>query len=524
MHRCRLGGIGFAALLVLGASGLLLAGCGGREARRQVVVIGLDGATWELLQPWIDRGELPVLASLQHEAAWGEMQSSVPYLSPTAWTTAVTGVNPGKHAVFDFQRRLPGQAIIINETAKSRRAQPLWSMLQAHERRSLLINIPMTDPPDELSGLCIAGFPHLDRTGYTHPQSLAGQLGDYPLEQLEIRFTPGSEESLLAAFNDVLASRLRVARQWLTSEPFDLFWMVFTGTDRIQHTFWMFSDPENPNYDPQLAVRFGTAMHDYWVEQDRALGEVIASVPKDAVLLVLSDHGFGPLRYDVRLTALLGAPGSGLTPQEASGVYVLDRSDAARIFVAQRGRDPGAIWSPAEARRVRDKVAACLRAARDPRTGASVCEAVWTNEEIFRGTYAEKGPDLVVLPAYGYFLIWGDAQADPSAPIITPHGPLLSGWHRMNGLYAAQGPGIRPGRRDGDATHRYALVDVAPTVLYFLGEPIPEGLDGKLMDGIIDPALLAKRPPESGPALEDDIREMTPEEMKNLKSLPYVGG
>ena len=112
---------GSALLLCLGA--LLLAGCGGGgKAGGQVVVIGLDGATWDLLQPWIDRGDLPTLAGLQETAAWGEMQSAVPYLSPPAWTSAVTGVNAGKHAIFDFQRRIPGQTVIVNESAKSRRA------------------------------------------------------------------------------------------------------------------------------------------------------------------------------------------------------------------------------------------------------------------------------------------------------------------------------------------------------------------------------------------------------------------
>jgi len=455
------------------------------------------------------------------------MQSSVPYLSPPAWATAVTGVNPGKHAVFDFQRRLPGQSVIVNETAKSRRAQPIWKMLERSGRRSLLLNIPMTDPPDEVLGLCVAGFPHADYSGhggYTYPRELEKRLGDYPLDRLEMKLVAGSEDSLLAVYGAGREARLAVALDWLRSEPFDLFWVVFTGTDRIQHTFWVFSDPENPNYDPERAARYGRAIHDFWVEQDRALGEVLAAVPEEACTFLLSDHGFGPLRYDLRLRPFLLSPASGLTREEADGIYVLDRGDAARIYIARRGRDPGAPWPPSEALRVREKLARALRGVRDPRTGVAVCEAVWTNEEIFSGTYAEKGPDLVVLPAYGYFLIWGDQEPDPREPYIAPHAAHLSGWHRMNGIYAARGPGIAPGRRDGEEGRLYSLVDVTPTLLYLLGEPIPEGLDGLPMRGMIDPGVLERRPPESAPALEEDIREMTPQELQNLRNLPYIGG
>ena len=409
------------------AAALVLFGCAKQGKRPQVVVIGLDGATWEILQPWIDRGDLPTLAALQRESAWGELQSSVPFLSPPAWTTAVTGVNPGKHAIFDFERRLPQSIVIVNEDAKSRRAQPVWNVLQSHARRSLLMNIPMTDPPDEVLGLCVAGFPHLDKIGYTFPPDLQQKLGDYPLDALQMKLIPGTEDSLLALYREGLEARRRVAIDWLHNEPFDLFWMVFTDTDRIQHTFWVFMDPQSPNYDPQLAARYGNAIHDFWVEQDRALGDVLAAVPAGATVLVLSDHGFGPIRYDVKLQNLMRMPGSGMTAQEADGVYVLDPSDAARILIARRGRDPGAVWSPVEARRVRDKLATLLRNARDPRTGANVCERVWTNEELFHGTYAEKGPDLVVLPADGYFMTFGDSNAAPECAGDRPPRPAALG-------------------------------------------------------------------------------------------------
>ncbi len=502
-------------------------GCASREEQGgRVLVVGLDGATWDLIQPWIDRGDLPNLQRFQQSAAWGVLGSSVPYLSPPAWATAVTGVNPGRHAIYDFQRRLPQDTVVVNETSKSRRAQPIWRILEPTGKRMLLMNIPMTDPPDRVNGLFIAGFPHLDKTGFTYPAELEQQLGDYPLDQLEMRLVAGTEDSMLTFYSHDLASRLRITLDWLKKEPYDLLWMVFTTPDRIQHTFYKFTDRENPNYDAAQAARYGPGIHDLWVELDRALGEILAAAGPETTTLLLSDHGFGPMRYDLKLMNYLKRPGSSLSEREASHVYVLDRSDAARIYIARSSHDRRAQLNESEARRVRGKIVDELRRATDPRTGRSVCERVWVNEEVFAGLHAEKGPDVVVLPAEGYFLILGDLNPTPGAAYMAPHTPLLSGWHRMNGVYALAGPHISPGRRDRDAERAYTLTDIVPTLLYLLGEPIPEGLDGELMRGVIDPAYLQEHPPRASAPLEEEDRQLTPEELeqlRHLQSTPYIG-
>ncbi|MFH1144560.1 MAG: alkaline phosphatase family protein [Candidatus Eisenbacteria bacterium] len=487
-------------------------------------MIGLDGATWELLQPWIDAGELPALAVIQRTWAWGELRSSIPYLSPPAWATAVTGVNPGKHAIFDFQRKIPGQSVVVNETAASRRAQPIWNMLRDAGRRSLVLNVPMTDPPDVMEGQCIAGFPHLDQTGFTYPRELEQTLPDYELDKLEIRLVPGQEDSLLASYTRARELRKRIVLDWLARERFDLLWAVFTGTDRIQHTFWMYMDAENPNYDRENAARYGREIHDYWVEQDRILGEILAKVEPDVTLLVLSDHGFGPLRYQLQLQNLLRRPDSPLTEKEANSVYCFDKSDAARLYIARRGRDDVRAWSIAEAHAVRAKLIDLLSSVTDPRTGQRICAEIYTNEQAFSGVYAEKGPDLVVVPAPGYFVVEGDRTGENPDAVLVPHASVVSGWHKMNGLFAMRGPAIRGGRRDREGDTPYSLVDVVPTLLYVLGEPIPEGLDGKIMRGLIDPAHFSTHPPATRGLLEEDFRELSPDEMENLKNLPYIGG
>ena len=498
--------------------------CGGSAPETRVIVIGLDGATWELIQPWIDQGDLPTLADIQSRGAWGELQSVVPYLSPSAWTTAITGVNPGKHGIFDFQRRLPNQSIIVNETAKNRRAQPIWKALSANGKRVLIMNVPMTDPPDEVNGLMIAGFPHMDEEGYTHPFELAERIQPYDLDDMQMKLEAGDEDSLLNVYYTSMEQRKRITLDWLTNEPFDLMWVVFTATDRIQHTFWMFSDPQNPHYDPERAARYGNAMHDFWVEVDQTLQEILAAVGPENYVMMLSDHGFGPLRQDLLVQEYLRRGDGPLDENEVGSIYCLDKGDASRLYITRRGRDPQAPWSPEEALAIRERLVRELETARDPVTGDRLVEAVWTSDELFVGTYAELGPDVVALPSVGNFMVYGDTEAEGGEPYVRPHGPLLSGWHEMNGIYTLTGPDIRPGRRDREEGRLYSLIDIVPTVLYLLGEPVPMGLDGRVMESVILPERLERRPPESAPPWDEDYREMTPEELENLKNLPYIGG
>jgi predicted AlkP superfamily phosphohydrolase/phosphomutase len=503
----------------------ILFGCGGGSGGdvNPLIVIGLDGATWEVLQPWIDSGKLPALAEIQKASAWGEMESSVPYLSPPAWTSAATGVNPGKHAIFDFQRRIPQQPVIINETAKSRRAQPIWNMLREQGKRVLLMNIPMTDPPDEVNGYFISGFPHADDEGFAYPPELEASLSGYELDQMQLRLIPSREDSILTSYYNQLESRKEIMLDWLANESFDLMWVVFTGTDRVQHLFWVFSDPENPNYNPDQAKLYKDTLLKYWQAQDKVLAEVMAAIKPGTSTLFVSDHGFGPLRYSLKVLNYLHRPETGLTSREAGAVYSLDRGDGCRLYISRAGRDLNAHFSKAKALQIRDKVASVLRSAVDPNTGTSICEDVLYGEEVFSGTYAGKGPDLIIIPSRGYFLMLGDAEPDLELPYLIPHTIKMSGWHRMNGIYLALGDQVAPANRFYQSEDQFSLIDIVPTALYMMGMPIPEGLDGTIMEPIISPEYWQQNQPVMTAPLPEEFRPMTPEEIENLESVPYIG-
>jgi predicted AlkP superfamily phosphohydrolase/phosphomutase len=150
--------------LGLGVAGIL-AGCGPHR-RAPVVVIGLDGADWDLLDPWMEAG-LPNLRSFLSGAALGELTTVEPILSPVCWTSAVTGVNPGKHGIYDFQKEDPEGGELLIETATNRRALPIWMLLSDAGFRVAVLNVPMTYPPDPVRGVMASGFPFLRDVNFT---------------------------------------------------------------------------------------------------------------------------------------------------------------------------------------------------------------------------------------------------------------------------------------------------------------------------------------------------------------------
>jgi predicted AlkP superfamily phosphohydrolase/phosphomutase len=523
---CRRRGLSRLVLLLL--AGVLLAlpvaDCA-RKPPAKLVVIGLDGASWDLLEPWIQAGDLPNLKAFRDGASWGTMMSVVPYLSPTAWTSAVTGVNPGRHGIFDFQRRLPGQPAIVTETAKSRRSPPIWNLLRGSGKTVAIINIPMTDPPDEVDGVMVAGFPHLDKEGFAYPPALEARCKamGYILDEMEMKLPAGEEESILAGYRAAREKRWELVKQLYAEKEYDLFWVVFTGVDRIQHLYWVFDDPKNPKYDPAKAARFAGTMRKYWMEQDKVLGEFFAAIRPGTTVLILSDHGFGPVRRELRVGNWLRSSASGFSSEQAADIFSLDPSDAARLYVRTPGRDPGGAGGasgPADVRATRDRLSTALLASRDPETGEKPVQTVYPAEQVFVGKYAEKGPDLTALPSNGYYLALGDLTAGFKLPNYGPLTSTLSGWHHMEGIFLLRGP---QAALPGKATQVYNLLDVAPTCLYLLGRPLPEDFDGKIMETVLESGLLKKNPPVYKGLLNEEDRPLTPEEQKALKNLPYVG-
>jgi len=505
-----------AMAVILAAAGLLLScqGCGKEEAPKgRVFVLGLDGATYDLIGPWMDEGHLPVLKSLMDSGAYGDLVSVLPPMSPPAWASAVTGVNPGKHAMFDWYRRLPNSRSLVSETAKSRRAKAIWTILSEKERPVGVINIPLTDPPDAVNGFIISGMPHTDLREYTYPPGLSSELGDYMTDSMGDHLEKDNAEELLEKFTKTYEERLRVTLKLMSERDWDLFWVVFTGTDRIQHYYWKFMDENHPKHEPDAPPKLKNALFDFWTDVDRGIGRIVEALPQDVTLIVLSDHGFGPIYKEVRLNNLIRG-----RDLEGDPICYTDGGIAQLIYLDMQGKLPYGIVPQDKYDEVRDMIARKLMDLRDPETGERVVKEVHRKEDIYRGRYLSKAPDLVAIEMPFYYM-QGDTVPgrDPVGPVST----TFNAFHQPNGIIIVNGEGIKPGPLGRDQS----LMDITPTVLYMLGEPVPRFMDGEVMEDIFDPGYLTGNPieySEGSTAFEMEEEEYTEEELEKLKAVPYL--
>ena len=498
------------------ALSLLVTGCSRPAPQGRVLVIGLDGGTFDLIEPWLEDGSLPELASLRAQGASGDLESVVPCLSPPAWATAITGCNPGKHGIFDFQRRLPGQLVTVSETSRTRRVPGIWAYFSAEKRRSAIINVPLTAPQEPLLGYMISGFPHLQKTGYTYPPELQQRLGGYILDEMNMSLATGREKEFR---DDVFAAereRARVAEELLREGDWGLFWVVFTGTDRLQHYFWKFMDPAHPMHSPEAAPEWGGVIKDFWKTVDGYIGRLVDIAGENTTVVILSDHGFGPVYRELRIQNLLRHP---VNPGEEPirWTYSLD-VDASSLYFSRKGREPGGVLDDASYAAAREEVARRLLAFVDPETGVHPVERIIKAEDEYEGLYLDKAPDLIAIPAENYWITLGDESRDFTDPPTGLPTFTFSAWHELNGMLIVAGPGVR---RGANVTGAH-LTDIVPTILYAAGNGIPPGLDGKVLDDLFTPEFLGSHPKRVFEG-EIELPEGLPKDVEeNLRSLPYV--
>ena len=152
------------------------------------MIIGLDGATWTVIDPWIKDGTLPHLARLRQEGSWGNLRSTIPPITAAAWSTFMTGKRPGKHGVFHFIKLFDDDGSTANGqpelvSGRSIKSSTLWDILGHQERRAVLVNIPLTYPPRAVNGVMITGLltPSSAKV-FTYPLELSQQISDYKID------------------------------------------------------------------------------------------------------------------------------------------------------------------------------------------------------------------------------------------------------------------------------------------------------------------------------------------------------
>lgn len=530
-------------------------------SRNRVLVIGLDGAPFPLLEKWANSGHMPTLRRLLSSGVGGQMGSTMPPTSGPAWTSFATGMNPGRTGVYDFLYRRPGSYVFPPVNASMRSGRTLWRLLSDAGLKVGVINVPISYPVEPVNGTFISGWmtPYFAKD-YTWPPELGAEIeakvGDYRIYPSET-YSERGRKAFFDASDELLELLTNTTLYLMERDDWDFFMTVYFDVDRILHQLWHALDDEHPWRGRRGGRRAGELEPQvirYFERLDADIARVIAKAGDDVTVMLMSDHGMGRASRFVVLNNLLLDLGflkldsdlptrlkefalrSGFSLRnvhkladslgiakhaEYKNVYSFDavlkrfflsfhnvdwsRSKAysfgrhyGSLFLNVKGREPNGIVEPgAEYERTRDEIAAALLAWRDPRLGRPLVSRAIRGEEVYHGARAGEAPDLILLPEDDSDIFYG--LSDFGSSRVWDETYRYSGMHRDNGMFVACGPKIR----GGAATPNANITDLAPTILYLLDREIPADMDGRVLTEVLDPSLVASRPVRKGAGGDD---------------------
>lgn len=495
----------------------------------KLLIVGIDGATFDLVRPWVEEGHLPNLGRLMSEGVHADLASTLPPVTSPAWPTFMTGCNPGKHGVFDFIQPTGADFSLVNAT-KIRRPT-IWQRLSEAGTRVGVLNVPVTYPPQKVNGFMITGILSPKSGQICYPADLISRyrqtLGDYRVAP-DVQFKPGNEADYVADIRGLIRSHGEWALTLMQNEEWDVLMVHFIALDIMKHAMWGLMDPGHPRHEPGP---YRHAIRDAYVLVDEYVGRMLELLPDEASVMVMSDHGFGPLRKVVNLNVYLMEKGFlrlkrdvvtqlkaaafrlGMTP---AGVYRMmetiglqnlatrvsketrnqvvgkflsfDSVDWQRtiaysmghvgqIYLNVAGREPQGIVTEESYERHRQAVLDALAELRDE-SGRPLVSEIVLREETYHGPYAAKGPDIhVVLDDYNLIAFPLFATNNQ---VITDQIRGDSGCHRREGIFIAHGPDIS----SQGPLPEVNILDLAPTILTLLGQPVPRVMDGRVLKEI----------------------------------------
>jgi predicted AlkP superfamily phosphohydrolase/phosphomutase len=466
------------------------------------------------------------------------LRTVVPPITATAWSSFLTGMNPGKHGLYDFTARRADSYSTYLVNSSHRDGPSLWRLLSQAGHRVIVYNVPITYPPEQVNGLMVSGL--LTPSGArdaTWPPKLQQELErtipgfDFSPPGMHSR---GKELEFIRSVRDLNQTTLQATHYLMKRQPWDFLISVFMGTDIMSHFMWKHMETGGTSAPGPIREVLANAIQDCYRDVDAALAELLQAVGEDTYVILMSDHGFGRMYGYISVNAWLADRGYlkfkpsfparlryamhrlGMTPLNVYGLLLaLGLGDTMRnisrknigsgkdinrfflsfsdvdwsrtraysngyggpIFVNLKGREPQGIVSPGnEYDAVLADIVADLERLEEPGTGLPFVGEIQLGSSIYSGPHLGRAPDLVFFPRDHRYAGLGMTEF-PSKRWLTS-SPDRSGHHRMDGILFMSGPGIRPGYKISGAS----IMDIAPTVLALMGVPIPELMDGRVLE------------------------------------------
>lgn len=490
--------------------------------KRAILIIGIDGGTWTVLKPAMDGGYMPYLKSCVESGSSGILQSTMPAKTPAAWGSFQTGVNPGKNGVFDFHFWDKKNKKIKYVSSDSLQTT-IWQYASMGGKRIGVINLPMTYPPKKINGCVITGMltPSI-KSDFTYPLTLKKQLlkavPDYHIFNLKNAKAGAPHENFerfVQYMVTVIENRVKAARFLLQNNSFDIFMLHFQATDVIQHALWCFLDRTHSLYNSDKRDYIFDIFYRSLDKNIRHICELFEkSHGRDYTTLIVSDHGFETHNKRFNIGNWLQQHGFLKLNPRASHLKPLKRltkkirvGNFLKYFFAEETInkiDKSLKWTPAcfdwqntksfsfgasgegyillleENAEQREKTASeiiqGLKAIRDPETNAPVIKEIYRKEDIYSGEYMDRMPDIVIESTSGYTFTGAHIPNQGLYHKVCLESDFHMGKHHKDGIIIASGKHIQT-----QQSIFAQLIDITPTLLYYLQLPINSHIDGRVI-------------------------------------------
>lgn len=486
-----------------------------------IIVLGLDGATWDVLNPLLESDQLPELQTLINEGQADTLESTFPPITAPAWLSMATGQNPGKTGVFYFLNRDDPDSFEFKSLGSdSFRGQSFWDVLAARGHSVGVFNFPMLYPPYNLgeNGFMVSGLGSPGDDTITKPDNLKHELDDVtggyevevPYADPKYQSRPGQ---LASDLHEMIEKREAAMTYLLEEKRPDVFFGVVSVTDWAQHYFWRYHDSDHVMYDPDADEAHQNALTRLWERVDETVGTVAEFAnQEDANLLLVSDHGFGPVNRTFYSNSWLEDQGLRVLAETSTVQSLQTRyfpylrriaepivsaipqlNDLAKsIGKFVRGSPGDAIdWERSVVFAPRQNLTCGMlyMLSDDPEDTVTVINALENltdadgkpvEIEVFQPEDRYEGPKIDLAPDILFTMENFACAVDPRHTmndeylVDGPPSAARCGGHRMEGIYVASGPDIASG--EGEPA---SIFNVAPTLLYALGEPVPDMMDGE---------------------------------------------
>ncbi|MGB9715972.1 MAG: alkaline phosphatase family protein [Thermodesulfovibrionales bacterium] len=363
---------------------------------RKVVVIGIDGVPYTLLAEYMNKGIMPELSKLCMKGKIFKMRSTLPEISSVAWTSFMTGKNPAEHGIFGFMEIDRQSYEYTFPNFHSLRERPFW---ERDNIKTIAFNIPQTYPAKEMNGVMVSGFVAIDLKKATYPERVFNYLSGigYRID-VNAKLATENPEAFFKDLFDTFEKRRKAIEYLYKNEQWQLFIGTITETDRLHHFF----------FDSAYEGQYFEIFKRFYKELDVFLGTMAEKASKDgAVFMTCSDHGFAPIKTEVyinrwliengylKLNSLEGLKGI----DTESKVFCLDPS---RIYIHLEEKYKRGSVKNSDYKSIIEELK--VKFSDLNYDGQDIIKGIYLKEEIFHGDYIDYGPDIYLLPNYGFDL------------------------------------------------------------------------------------------------------------------------